>query len=266
MPPPTTVTTAGYWGSTYWSKGYWGADYWKQRVPVPVPPPATFKSSGGIGGGKTLYKEELPPGVWDDDKSVATMLAGKLQDRHESMESLAGVQQRKRQGSKEYELKETIHRLRERAQDLEKSLAEANAKTVLPWKLYEDARAEIRRLEGMAAQRDAELERLRQTVQSQTLTLDQLKVRLGAIESMPVPKLSFPPFEELWPEARAAGFASVPTTGRESASFPWAETLGAAAGFAVTACLPEKWAGARAAGWAISAGLAFAAARKILKG
>jgi hypothetical protein len=46
--PPTTVTTAGYWGSTYWSKGYWGADYWKQRVPVPVPP------SPGGGGGTSL--------------------------------------------------------------------------------------------------------------------------------------------------------------------------------------------------------------------
>jgi hypothetical protein len=266
MPPPTVVTTAGYWGSTYWSKGYWGPDYWKQRVPVPVPPPTTFKGSGGIGGGKTLYKEELPPGIWpEEDAKVATMLAGHLRDRHDSMESLSGVQQRKRQGSKEFELKETIHRLKERAQDLERALAEANSKTMLPWKLYEEARVEIRRLQTMAGDRDAELERLRQAVQSQTLSLDQLKVRLGAIESAPLPTITLPSFEQLWPDALAAGLAEAPPFPKESAPFPWLEAIGAALGFIITAMVvPKTWPVTKSIGYSASTVMAMAAVKKLV--
>ena len=76
MPPPGPVTTAGYWGSTYWNKGYWGADYWKQRVEVPVP---TFIGSGGIGGGAGAFRvdsldncEPTPDEVWNENVKLLT--------------------------------------------------------------------------------------------------------------------------------------------------------------------------------------------------
>jgi len=261
MPPPTTPTTRGYFGSPYFNVGYFGADYWKERVPVPAPVVLTG-ANGGIGGGKTLYYEELPPSVWAIDPSTtgfATVLAGKMNERHEMLEKLGHVDplSKKHRSTTEYDLRETVRRLREKAADLERALAEANAKVMLPWKLLEEARAEIDRLRAAAAQHDVEIEQLQRIVQRQALELSQVKAMLGAVQS-----IKFPPFEELW----AKTMADMPVAAaRAPIEIPWAEVLGAALGFVLTATVvPKTWPMAKAFGYAASSALAFAAVRRVV--
>ncbi len=76
MPPLGPPTTAGYWGSTYWSKGYWGADYWKQRATVPAIVPLPY---GGASGGAGAFRvdsldncEPTTEEIWDENVKLLT--------------------------------------------------------------------------------------------------------------------------------------------------------------------------------------------------
>jgi hypothetical protein len=114
MPPPTTVTTAGYWGSTYWSKGYWGADYWKQRVPVPTPTPSGGGGSSANSGGYRGFVNSC--GILKITKLMARPIP-KLLFTREDLETLP----RKKVLSPD---RETIYELKRKVAELRKQLQE----------------------------------------------------------------------------------------------------------------------------------------------
>lgn len=242
----------------------------EQEEPKPVP--SGIGEAGGWGGGGGVYVEDLPPDIWGvnaETTTLATALAKKLTDSDKITKNLVADPLRPKKARPDYELRRTIHDLRGRVASLEEALDKANRATMLPWRLYSNAVAEIGRLRASLTSVEAEQARLAGLVAAQQRTIADLESHRQEVQADPdagirynLPVVSLPPFEEIW--ARALGDAEAPAAPAPR-PFPWAEIAASAIGFLFSAfVLPRSWRLTRAFGYGVSSALGLSALRRAL--
>jgi len=252
------------------------ASYPFRGVLVPVPPigGGGESRSGGWGGGKGLHVEELPSDVWGVDAettTLVTVLAKKLTDSDAISKRLRTDTLRPKRPAPEYDLKLTIHDLRGRVTSLEDALNRANQATMLPWRLYTEAVAEIGRLRAAIIGVEAEQARMASLIEAQQRAIAELESHRHDVLGDPdagilynIPVVGLPSFDEVW--AKAFGDApSAPAPIARAVSFPWAEVAASAGVSLITIfALPGSWKRTRAFGYGVASAIAFAAIKKLL--
>lgn len=275
VPAPPGPGCGDYFGSFQFASNFFASNHFAAVChPVPPNPPRTFFAGGGVGGGKTVYLEELPPGIWGPDPKKATyaqVLAKKIRSKSypDGLKTQDPLKTKK--VPQEYGLKQTIHELKEQIASLQDALARANAQTMIPWKLLQNAMAEIERLKSSVAHAEAEQVRTSALVEEQRRMIAELQERTVQADPEagiqwnidPASVFALTPFEAVL--ARTMGAIEPSTVPAPATPFPWAEAAAAAAGFLITAkAIPESWTGARAFGYAASTALLMAALKRLL--
>jgi hypothetical protein len=250
------------------------------KQPVPPTPPFVGGSSGGWGGGKGLHVEELPSEVWainPQTTTICTVLAKRLTDSDKIAKGLRSRDPLSPQRPpKDYDFKQTIHDLRGRIASLEEALERANLATMLPWKLYADAVAEIGRLQAALGGLEAEQARMGALIAAQQRAISELQARgqdvqadpdAGIRYNIPVPQLTLDQFEALHRQAALGLFDDIQKRPAPApAGFPWTEVALAVGGYAAAAhAFPKSWKGAKAAAYTVSAAAGLAAVVGIIR-
>jgi hypothetical protein len=279
MPPPTTVTTAGYWGSTYWSKGYWGADYWKQRIPVPVPPSAPSAGLSSGWGGKTMMLEDLCAAYrghpeYEEDllkqlcKKV-TITTAKTKRAFIEPDPLSRPRKADPQKAREAD----VRRLNKRVRELEKELEDAKAAN--PWELFDEVEVELAHLRALAARLTA----LASDYAFGIAALEAERARLAAqptpVAASPFPGVGLfanalpePTTEERIAQAMADLFppdtTPAPPPAKDKSSALWYAVAAAAAALGTYYLVPDDSPVLKTIGYTTAAGLTAGAVKELL--
>jgi hypothetical protein len=259
-----------YFASNLFVSNYF-ASYHFAGVRKPAPVPEYVGPAGGWGGGKGLKWEELPPGVQDIDYATTGFLTARQKPSYMGGKFLDGLQKGAMEGAGKLGIRNYLEFILSDTAFMGAETAARSADTMLPWRLYADARKEISALKDKLTQANAQIHKLDQRVHSMEQRLEEQKAAAMEMSEDPEAGIVYnvsaapelPPFEEVWQKA----MASLPreeSPAPPKPRFPWAE-LGLAAGtFLLTSyAVPEEEKTLKAVGYGASAALAIAGAAKI---
>lgn len=247
-------------------QGVWPS-FPKAKVPEPTPAPVAAGRTGGIGGGRTLNLEEIPASVWSRQPSPERVraMAEHLRKNHEIMERIRPIDPLAvpPRTSKEFDLRQTIAKLRGEIHSLKKDVKTANERPLLSWTLWEEAQDQIAQLGALLESTTQRMKGIEEELRRQRVAYDEGESHETIAGTDPEAGIEYPfdtsqpllpPFEEIW-----AQFLALPNPKLtpSPSSFPWLELGAAVATFlAMTFVVPSSWTLVRTVGYSVSAGLA----------